>query len=402
MGSRVSQIEFVALMAMMVATVAFSIDSMLPALPEIAEGLTPLDPNKAQFIIAGFIVGMGSGTLVTGPLSDTFGRKPVVVAFTGLYLVGALAAWAAGSLELLVLARFVQGLGAAGPRVVSQAIIRDLYSGRQMARIVSFVMIVFTVFPAMAPFIGAFIIDLGGWRSIFIAFLFFGTISVLWFSIRLPEPLPVDRRRPFRPGELILALREMMAIPMVRLSILVQTLIFSILFSMISLIQPVFDVTFDKAEQFPVIFFSIGMFCATSSMVNAALVMRLGMRLLITIALSCYMVFCAVILILTLMDIPAGIYFWCFLAWQTATFYQMGLTIGNLNALAMEPLGHIAGLAASVMGAISTVGAGIVALLVGQTFDGTTLPLVLAALVLSLLALPPLLKMRQLDRSKTP
>lgn len=398
MSSKISQSEFIAMMAMMVATVAFSIDSMLPAMPEIAQDLAPDAPNRAQLILSAFIVGMGAGTLFTGPLSDTFGRKTIINLGAALYILGATLAWAAPTMELMVAARVMQGIGAAGPRIVSLAIVRDLYSGREMARIVSFIMVIFTLVPALAPFLGEIVINIGGWRSIFLSFLAFAVISTLWLNVRLAEPLPVADRRPFRTSAIWAATKEMMSLPMVRGSIYVQTIIFSVLFTAISLIQPTFDLIFDKGAQFALYFFGIGMFCGTSSLVNAAFVVRYGMRAIITLAVLATAATTAIMLIITLSGLSGPVYFWIFVLWQITIFYQMGLTIGNLNALAMEPLGHIAGLAASVMGAIATICGGIIATLIAQTFNGTTLPQILGSLVLLLLAVPMLLKMRRLDR----
>lgn len=402
MSSRISQSEFIAMMAMLVATVAFSIDSMLPAMPQIAEELTPEAPNRAQLVLSGFLVGMGLGTLFTGPLSDTFGRKAVVNFGAALYILGAVLAWAAPSLELMVAARVMQGVGAAGPRIVSLAIVRDLHVGRAMARIVSFIMVVFTIVPALAPLIGTLIIDLGGWRSIFLAFLIFATISTLWVNLRLDEPLPPAQRRPFRLSGFREALTEMMAIPMVRASIYVQTLVFTVLFTSISLIQQSFDVIFDRAENFALYFFIIGIFCATSSLVNAAFVMKHGMRAIISLSITVTFVLTLVILGLQFIGLGDTAVFWIYVFWQMTLFYQMGLTVGNLNALGMEPLGHIAGLAASVIGAIATIIAAVVSTVVAQLFNGTLFPQLVATLIFLGLCIPVLIRMRRLDRPNRP
>ncbi|CAN0152000.1 unnamed protein product, partial [Chrysoparadoxa australica] len=199
------RVELIALMAMLVATIAFSIDAMLPALPTMAAELSPESPNQVQLVVTIFVLGMGMGTLFTGPLSDTFGRKPVVLAGCGLYIVSAGLAAQADSLGLLLAARLVQGLGAAGPRVVVMAIIRDMFVGRQMAQIMSFVMIVFTLVPALAPSIGAVLIALAGWSAIFWAFVVFATVVSLWLFVRLPETLPRAARRPFSTSALLSA-----------------------------------------------------------------------------------------------------------------------------------------------------------------------------------------------------
>lgn len=195
---KIGRVEFVALMAMLVATVAFSIDAMLPALPRIGEELTPGETNRAQLVVTSFVLGLGVGTFFTGPLSDTYGRKPMILVGAAVYIFGALVAVVSPSLELLLAARVLQGLGAAAARIVAIAIIRDLYAGREMARLVSFVMMIFTLAPAVAPLAGAGIIALTGWRGIFGSFVLFSLATSIWMSLRLAEPLPPARRRPFR------------------------------------------------------------------------------------------------------------------------------------------------------------------------------------------------------------
>lgn len=191
--------EFVAMMAMLVATVAYTIDAMLPALPAIGTELSPDAPNQAQLVIGSFVLGLGVGTFFVGALSDAYGRKRVIIWGAGVYCAGAVLALLAPTLETLLAARVLQGLGAAAARVVAMAIIRDLYKGREMARLMSFIMLVFTLVPAIAPMAGAGIIALYEWRGIFVSFLVFSGISVLWMATRLAEPLPHDRRVAFRP-----------------------------------------------------------------------------------------------------------------------------------------------------------------------------------------------------------
>jgi DHA1 family bicyclomycin/chloramphenicol resistance-like MFS transporter len=374
-------VEFVAMMAMLVATVAFSIDAMLPALPRIGADLAPANPNRAQLVVAAFILGLGIGTFFVGPLSDTFGRKPVILSGAGVYILGAGLAFAAPELDLLLSARLLQGLGAATARIVALAIIRDLHAGREMARLVSFVMMVFTLVPAVAPLAGAGIIALAGWRGIFGCFILFSLVSTLWMAARLPEPLPPARRRPFRAAPLKAAAREVLANPVVRLAIATQALCLSTLFASISSIQQIFAISFDRAAAFPWWFFMIALVAGTGSFLNASLVMRLGMRRLITRALGAQIALTATVLLLFLIGLPAPVQFPVYLLWQTSIFFQAGLTLGNLNALAMEPLGHVAGMAASVIGAVSTVGSIVLAAPIGLAFDGTPVPLLAGVLL---------------------
>lgn len=374
------RVEFVGLMAMLVATVAFSIDAMLPALPRIGEELTPEAVNRAQLVVAAFILGLGLGTFFTGPLSDSYGRKRVIFTGAAVYILGALTAMAAPSLGLIVAARILQGLGAAAARIVAMAIIRDLHAGREMARLVSFVMMIFTLVPAVAPLAGSGIIALAGWRGIFGSFVLFALIINLWLALRLDEPLPPERRRPFRPAALRAAFGDVLSFATVRLSIAVQILCFTTLFSSLVSIQQVFSETFGRAAAFPYWFCLIAVIAGTGSFLNATLVMRLGMRRLVSFALMTQVGISGTALALSLLGLPPGVEFTVYIAWQTTIFFQAALTLGNLNALAMEPLGHIAGMAASVVGGLATVGSVLLTVPVGLAFDGTPVPLFTAVL----------------------
>ncbi len=382
-------LEFVCLIAMMFSSIAFSIDAMLPALPDIAKELTPNNTNSAQLIISAFVIGMGVGTFFAGPLSDSFGRKPIILWGGALYISGALLAWSSQSLELILIGRAIQGLGAAGPRVASLAVIRDLFSGREMARIVSLAMLVFTLVPAAAPLIGSVIIDAFGWRSIFWAFVVFSVLSVAWFGMRQSETLPEKDRRKLNFAELWSAVLEILQNKLVVLSILAQSLIFAMLFGTIASIQPTFDIAFSKSESFPYWFASIALISAIPSFVNAKLVVTLGMRRLIKSALVFEVILTGIVAIsITTLEMPITILFWMYFLWSVSVFSTLGFTIGNLNALALEPMGHIAGMTASVMGAISTLIGGALGAPLGLMFDGTPVPVtwgIFAILAVSLL-----------------
>ncbi len=374
-------------MAMLAATTAFSIDAMLPALPQIAAELTPANPNAAQLIITNFVMGMGLGTLFTGPLSDAFGRKAVMIGGAVLYIVAAVVAWIAPTLEGVLAARMVMGLGASGPRVAALALIRDIHSGREMARIMSFVMIVFSLVPALAPSMGALIMAQTGWRGIFPAFIVFSLISMMWLWLRQPETLAPQHRRPLSVRALGAATVEMFRHPTARLSILVQTLAFAMLFSVLSSTQQIFDQTFGRGDSFPLWFGGIAVVAASSGLLNARLVGRLGMRAMIKGMLAVQIGLSLLMILVTLADPPQAVAFWAYVIWTTSVFFQAGLTIGNLNALAMEPMGHIAGLAASVIAAVATVGAVIVAVPIGLAFDGTPLPIAVGIMICAVIAL---------------
>ena len=197
------QREFVVMMAMLFASIALSIDAMLPALPAIAAEMSPGAENRVQLVIGLFFAGMGFGTLVAGPVSDAIGRKLTLLICAATFLVGAALCAVAPSLNWLLAARFLQGLGASGPRSVGMAMVRDLHKGRDMARIVSLVMMIFALVPAVAPLMGQAILLIGNWRLIFVAFIVFATFANLWVALRQPETLAPAARRRLSPGLLL-------------------------------------------------------------------------------------------------------------------------------------------------------------------------------------------------------
>ena len=376
-----SQTEFIALMAMTAATVAFSIDAMLPALPDIGVELSPGDLNKAQLILTSFVLGMGLGTFFTGPLSDAFGRRPVMVGGAIVYVIGCIVAWTAQSLEIMLAARVLQGVGAAGPRVVAMAMIRDLYSGSNMARILSFTMVIFSLVPALAPTMGHYIILAFGWRAIFITFVIFSVLVTAWLLMRQPETLEMQDRRPLSGVALWAALVEMFSHPTARLSIFIQTLTFGMLFVVLSTTQQVFDITFDQGAHFHLWFGGIAILAASGSILNARIVGTFGMRAIIKATFAIQIVITLIMIAVTLTNAPYWLAFGMYVVWVTGNFFQAGLCIGNLNALGMEEMGHIAGLAASVLASVATVGAVIIAVPIALMFDGTPLPMAIGALL---------------------
>ena len=401
MSQHMSRAEFIALIAMMFAVIAFSIDSMLPALPEIGRELSPTALNNAQLILTSFVLGIGVGTFFTGPLSDAFGRRSVIIGGSALYVVGAAVAYFSSSLEVVLAARVVQGLGAAAPRIVSLAVVRDLYSGRDMARIVSIAMMIFTIFPAVAPLIGAGIIAVAGWRSIFLAFILFAIVYVSWMWVRLPESLAVENRRPFKAHLLVAAVKEMFAHPAVRMSILVQCLCLAILFSMLSMVHPIYEVVFDREESFPYWFGAVAVVSASGSLVNAALVVRVGMRRMVTWSLGLQVILAGAMIPVGLSGMDLTLLFALFLVWQAYVFFMAGTTMGNLNAIAMEPMGHIAGMAASTISGIATVAAAAIAAPIGLTFNGSLFPLTFGIFCLSGVGFLLMLNMGRIERRLT-
>ena len=369
--------EFVALMAMLFSTIAFAIDAMLPALPRIGAELAPDNLSAVQLVVTVFVLGMGLGTLVCGPLSDALGRKSVMVWGLSLFAIGALAAARAETIEGLLTARFIQGLGAAAPRVVALAMVRDLYHGRAMARVMSIVMTLFIFVPAVAPSIGAAIIWAFDWRAIFTAFVIFGLVSGLWLGLRQPETLAPEARRPLRVSLLLSALAEILGNPAVRLYTLVLACAFGSMFTWLSGASLIFAEVYDREASFPLWFAALALVAGASNIVNARLVMRLGMRRIAITAIATQAALALPVAGLVALGLPAPWDFAVLIFFLAVVFFSFGLTLGNLNALAMQPLGHMAGIGAAVIGFLQTVLAVGIAVPVSLAYDGTPLPAVL-------------------------
>ncbi|HEY0214100.1 MAG TPA: multidrug effflux MFS transporter [Paenirhodobacter sp.] len=378
--------EFVALLAFMMALVAFSIDAMLPSLPDIARALSPEDVNRAQLVLTAFMLGMGMGTFFAGPVSDAIGRKRTLAGGLTIYTIGALAAIWGDSLEMLLLARFIQGFGASTGRIVSMALIRDLYAGPEMAKITSFVMMFFILIPAVAPSIGGLIAAQFGWRGVFGAFVVFGMILMVWTGLRLPETLPAERRRPLVPAHLLAGAREVLSNRDVLLYTLVMTLGFGQMFALLSSAPQLFA-AFGVTHTFPYWFGLAAVLAGTASVFNARFVMRLGMHRISRAAyLMQIIVSAGMIVLLQLGHVAGPKWFWLIFLWDVSIFFMAGVTFGNLNALAMQKMGHLAGMAASVIAALSTIGAVLIAAPVGLMFNGTPMPIVIATLICSVAA----------------
>lgn len=361
--------EFIALVAMLFASVAFAIDAMLPALSTLGAELSPSDPSRAALVVGIFVLGMGLGTLFSGPLSDAYGRKALILWPFLVFIAGSLLCAIAPTLETLLVGRFIQGVAVAGPRIAALAMVRDLYSGTKMAAIMSMTMIVFGLVPAVAPLIGQGILTVAGWEAIFVSMAIFGIIGALWLGLRQPETHPVEARRPMRLSSLWEATKYAFGNRVFRFCVAVQVVLYGCLFSQISLIQPIFEQYYDRAQNFPLYFGAIALLTMSASIANGKLVGRFGMRKIIQTAL---MVEITVAAIVTLVFLTTGaLPFWLFFVFCTSVMFMVGFTFGNLNALSMEPMGKIAGLAASVAGSISTVLAALISIVISLAYDGT-------------------------------
>ncbi|HEV2866662.1 MAG TPA: multidrug effflux MFS transporter [Allosphingosinicella sp.] len=365
--------EFVVMMAALMASNALAIDAMLPALPWIGEALGVDADNRRQLVITFYLLGFGAAQIVYGPLADRFGRKRLLVGSMILYALFAALAAIAGSFALLLGARAMQGIAAAGTRVLVVAIVRDRFHGSAMARVMSLVMIVFMVVPVLAPTFGQGVLAIASWRHIFIGLAAYGLMLALWSGLRLPETLPVAARQPFSLAQIRVATAETLRVRASIGNTVAATLTFGALFAFIGSIQQiVFDV-FHRPELLGLAFACIAGPMAGSSYANSRLVMRLGSRRLLLGALAAFTLSALVHLTVAL---SVGETIWSFVLLQALTMACFGLIGANAGALAMAPLGHIAGTASSLQGLITTVGGALIGFAIGQQFNGTTVPMV--------------------------
>lgn len=372
---QLSFVEFVALMASMIALAALSTDAMLPALAEIGTELRVRQMNDSQLILSWLFLGMATGQIFYGPVSDSIGRKPTIYFGMGLFIVGCLTSVFATSFPMMLAGRMLQGLGIAGPRSVATAVVRDRFSGRMMARVMSFVMSVFVLVPILAPAIGQGILLFAGWRAIFGFMGAFALIVLLWFSIRQPETLLPQNRIPFTPTRIINGFVEVVR-TRVSLGYTLAAGLFSGAFlGYLNSAQPVFQEQYGLGTRFPLIFAIVAIASGLASVLNAGLVMRYGMRRLTGIANTSLTILSALYLIYAFL-LQGHPPLWSLITYFLANMFAVGIMFGNLNSMAMEPLGHIAGVGSAVVGSLSMFISIPIGALIGRLFNGTVLPLI--------------------------
>ena len=362
--------EFVPLVGLLMSLIALATDAMLPALPAIGHDLGAARPNDTQFVITALFLGLGLGQIVFGPLSDRVGRKAAIHAGLVLFMAGCLMSVFAPTFEVMIAGRVLQGIGVAAPRIVTIALVRDQYEGRRMARIMSFAMAVFILVPIVAPALGQGILWLGGWRAIFATFFAMAAIAFAWFALRQPETLPADRRRPVSPRAVGGAVLEVLRIRAALGYTLATGCAFAPFVAYLSSAQQVFQEAYGTGALFPVYFGVLALAIGSAYLVNGRLVLKHGMRRLSrAAAVSITLVSVVAWTLAFAFDgLPP---LWLFMAYMIVAFLCIGLLFGNLNALAMEPLGHIAGVGAAVVASFSTFMSAPLGAIVGQSFDGT-------------------------------
>ena len=381
-----SFLQLVTFLAAVFALGSLGIDAVLPSLSTIGSDLRLSNPNHAQFLVTSFIAGMGIGNLVGGPLSDAKGRQGVILIGLVLYAIGAIGGLLASSLDVILVARVVQGIGASLASVAATALVRDLYAGDAMARVMSFAMMVFAMMPAVAPFMGKLIASAFGWKAIFGVFGLFAGVLFVWCYLEMDDPAGRDNTvlslRSLRRD-----LRKVWSFGAVRQAIYTQSFTMASLISIVTSIQPIFDKAFGRAESFPLYFALIALAIAISGFINGKLLGRFTALRLVRWAL-CMGAAISFIAALALYAVTPGSDqgFALFMLWAVLTFFSYGFLMGNLNALALQPVGELAGMASSLVASIPMIVASLLATGVGALFNGGPVPLVCATFVFALLA----------------
>ena len=376
-GGQTSLGEFVALMAFAMSLVALSIDAMLPAFPDMAQDLDVTAANDIQLVVSLLFIGLAIGQLFYGPLSDSIGRKPAIYIGFVLFILGSLLSMVASDFTTMLAGRLLQGIGAAAPRTIAVALIRDRFHGSEMARVMSFIMTVFVLVPIFAPALGQAILLVAGWRTIFGAFIVLALATLVWLSLRQPETLPKDKRRPFTLKNITAAFHEVLMSRLAMVYTLVAGCVSGAFLSYLNTSQQIFQVQYDQGKLFPLYFGILAVSVGFAALLNSALVMRFGMHALANRALQLMMILTWLFLaIVWAYDGHPPL--WLFMANCLALFFCIGVLFGNLNSIAMEPLGHVAGTAAAVIGSVTTLLAVVLSYLVGQAYNGTLFPLALA------------------------
>ncbi|GGE86737.1 multidrug effflux MFS transporter [Stappia taiwanensis] len=376
--------EFVALIASLMALNSLAIDIMLPALPDIGAAMMVLNENDSQKVLIAYLIGFGGAQLFYGPVSDRYGRRPVLLGGLALYAAAGVFSIFANDMSHLLAARLVQGIGCAAPRVVAVSIVRDSYSGRQMGRVMSLVMMVFMVVPIFAPSLGQIILFVGPWRAIFLFLTLGGVVMLVWCARRLPETLPAARRQPVSARSIVAAYVTTLTTRVTFGYMCASGLIFGALFGFIASAQQIFVETFGIGAAFPVVFALIGLCMAAASFVNASLVERIGLRPLSHGALVAFVAI-SLLQAATALWVAENLY--VFTAMLAITLFIFGFIGPSFNAIAMEPLGEIAGTGSSVLGFVTTLAGAFCGFIVGQHYDGTVVPLSLGFATFGAIAL---------------
>ncbi|MFD1550761.1 Bcr/CflA family drug resistance efflux transporter [Putridiphycobacter roseus] len=380
-----SELEFIALMAFLMANAALAIDAVLPGLNGIGASLNVTEPNDLQLIVTMILVGLGVGQLFFGTLSDSFGRKPMVYAGAFTFIIASLICVWADSLAVMLIGRVLQGMGLSAPRSISVSIIRDSYSGNNMARIMSFITGIFIIVPMLAPLIGQFILDYYTWEYIFGFQIVFILLVMLWFSLRQEETLKKEDKKRFSRSLFMQGARTFFGIKNTVIYTLISGLMGGAFFVYLSASKQIFQDQYGLTNGFGYVFGALAFSMGVASFLNSSLVLRFGMKKLATYFLVLFSLSSATYSLLFFNGINPNL--WVIMVFFAIQFLALGFIFGNVRSLAMEPIGHIAGVGAAINGFMSTLMSVPIAIFIGSFITTSALPVFLGFLCCSLLSL---------------
>ena len=372
--------EFITLMAMLMSLMALAIDAMLPALDLIGLSLGVENPNDNQLIISSLFLGMAMGLMLYGPISDSYGRKITLYLGVSIFLIGDVISILSDDFSLMIIGRLCQGFGAAACRVITIAMIRDRFDGPKMAKVMSLIMMVFIMVPVLAPSVGQVILLFASWRAIFLLLLAFALIGVIWLHLRQPETLAIEKRLPFSLRVIGQGISETLKHPQSRTYTIAAGIMFGAFIGYLSSAQQILQIQYQLDSTFSLYFGFLALAIGMASFANSKLVMIFSMEKLCVIALS------LISLLSLLFFFYASSYngqppLVALMSYLSLTFFCLGILFGNFNTLALHPLGHIAGVATSVISTLQTLLSVMVGYVVGQAYDGGVLPLVTGFLI---------------------
>lgn len=383
-GKEIGFIEFITLVALLMALVSVTINMLLPAFHKITSDFQLKDKNQIQLSISLLYLGLGISQLFYGALSDSIGRKPTIYIGLVLFIFGCIISYQSNNLNTLILGQIIQGLGLGAPRVMSVAIVRDRFEGNQMAKAMSFVMVIYILTPTISPILGKSIIMVSNWRILFVTYVFFGVVIFLLFKNRMPETLTKEKQKGFTLKHVIKAASEIFRNRKSMSYIIILGLYSGVFITYLNLSQSIFEFQYHLEKYYPYYFAFLALSIGLASFINGKLVNRLGMEKLTKTAIVSSIFNVLPFLIINYYIIPP---FWVFVIFMFVQLFGYGLLIGNLSALAMQPLGHIAGLGASIVGAISTLISVPLSIFIGSFYNSSTLPIVVGFLVVGTISI---------------
>jgi DHA1 family bicyclomycin/chloramphenicol resistance-like MFS transporter len=380
-----SEFEFIVIMAALMSLVSLAIDALLPAMTNIGDTIGITDATNNQLLITMIFLGLGFGQLISGPLSDSYGRKPIIYIGFIVFALASLICVFSTSLEMMIAGRIAQGIGLSAPRTISIAMIRDRFSGNYMAKVMSFVVAIFILVPVVAPALGKIMLDLYGWQSIFYSQLLFGLAVMLWLWKRQPETLKKENKRDFKVSLLIAGLKEFIKHKNAVIFTFFSGCITGSFMVYLSASQLIFEQQYNLKDEFPFIFAGIALFIGIATFLNGTFVVRLGMFKLVRIFTIIFTLIPFVYIFLYSGETNPSIY--VLVTFFGLQFFAIAFLFGNTRALAMEPIGHIAGIGAAINGFVSTIMAVPIAMLIGSFINTTALPLFIGFFVCGVVAL---------------